>query len=171
MNQDLRFLAENITEWPERASDKDSVRRDGMGWSYTNSEHCNGQYFRRTEWRAARDELAEERVKHVERVTRRAMAGVLSDPIQFTTEDDEAWRELEKRQSPTGIDVYRVHRLFGVVDHEIHHASKKLLLCGVRTEGKPARKEIEEARDTLTRWLEIQDEDEAMLAAAAGEAH
>jgi hypothetical protein len=58
------------------------------------------------------------------------------------------------------VDVYRVHRLFGVTDNEIHHASKKLLLCGVRTGGKPARKEIEEARDTLNRWLEIQDEDE-----------
>lgn len=58
------------------------------------------------------------------------------------------------------VDVYRVHRLFDVTDNEIHHASKKLLLCGVRTGGKPARKEIEEARDTLNRWLEIQDEDE-----------
>lgn len=57
------------------------------------------------------------------------------------------------------VDVYRVHRLFDVTDNEIHHASKKLLLCGVRTGGKPARKEVEEARDTLTRWLEIQDED------------
>jgi hypothetical protein len=57
------------------------------------------------------------------------------------------------------VDVYRVHRLFGVTDNELHHASKKILLCGVRTGGKPARKEIEEARDTLNRWLEIQDED------------
>lgn len=59
------------------------------------------------------------------------------------------------------IDVYRTHRLFVVKDHEIHHASKKLLLCGVRTGGKPVRKEVEEARDTLNRWLEIMDEDEA----------
>lgn len=57
------------------------------------------------------------------------------------------------------IDVYRVHRLFPVHDHELHHASKKILLCGVRTGGKPAVKEIREARDTLTRWLEIQEED------------
>lgn len=58
------------------------------------------------------------------------------------------------------VDVYRVHRLFNVTDNELHHASKKILLCGVRTGGKPARKEIEEARDTLNRWLEIQDEDQ-----------
>lgn len=57
------------------------------------------------------------------------------------------------------VDVYRVHRLFNVTDNELHHASKKILLCGVRTGGKPIRKEIEEARDTLNRWLEIQDED------------
>lgn len=57
------------------------------------------------------------------------------------------------------VDVYRVHRLFGVEDNEIHHASKKLLLCGVRTGGKPARREVTEARDTLNRWLEIMDED------------
>jgi len=60
------------------------------------------------------------------------------------------------------VDVYRVHRLFDVTDNEIHHASKKLLLCGVRTGGKPARKEVEEARDTLNRWLEIQAEEERL---------
>jgi len=58
------------------------------------------------------------------------------------------------------VDVYRVHRLFKVFDPELHHASKKILLCGVRTGGKPARQEIVEARDTLNRWLEILDEDE-----------
>ena len=67
------------------------------------------------------------------------------------------YKDVSNLQS---VDVYRVHRLFGVTDNEIHHASKKLLLCGVRTGGKPARKEVEEARDTLNRWLEIQDEDE-----------
>lgn len=58
------------------------------------------------------------------------------------------------------VDVYRVHRLFNVTDNELHHASKKILLCGVRTGGKPVRKEIEEARDTLNRWLEIEEEDQ-----------
>jgi len=67
------------------------------------------------------------------------------------------YKDVSRLQS---VDVYRVHRLFDVTDNEIHHASKKLLLCGVRTGGKPARKEVEEARDTLNRWLEIQDEDE-----------
>lgn len=55
------------------------------------------------------------------------------------------------------IDVYQVHALFNVQDPSgcIHHASKKLLLGGVRTGGKPYFKDIKEARDTLTRWLHI----------------
>lgn len=69
------------------------------------------------------------------------------------------YKDVSRLQS---VDVYRVHRLFGVTDNEIHHASKKLLLCGVRTGGKPARKEVEEARDTLNRWLEIQAEEERL---------
>ena len=58
------------------------------------------------------------------------------------------------------IDVYRVIELFGVTDHAIGHAVKKLLLCGQRTGGKNEEKEITEARDTLNRWLEMREEDE-----------
>jgi len=56
------------------------------------------------------------------------------------------------------VDVYQVHQLFGIDDCSgcIQHASKKLLLSGVRTGGKPKRKDIEEARDTLTRWLQME---------------
>lgn len=55
------------------------------------------------------------------------------------------------------IDVYAVHQLFDIQDPSgaIQHASKKLLLSGVRTGGKSAVDDIREARDTLTRWLEI----------------
>lgn len=55
------------------------------------------------------------------------------------------------------IDVYKVHQLFNVNDPSgaIQHASKKLLLSGVRTGGKSQYDDIREARDTLTRWLEI----------------
>jgi len=55
------------------------------------------------------------------------------------------------------IDVYAVHQLFAINDPSgsIHHASKKLLLSGVRTGGKSAYKDVKEARDTLTRWLEL----------------
>lgn len=96
------------------------------------------------------------------------------DAIGQNGNDGQHYQEQEKARSMSArypkyykdvrhleaVDVYRVHRLFGVTDNELHHASKKILLCGVRTGGKPAREEIREARDTLTRWLEIQDEDE-----------
>lgn len=57
----------------------------------------------------------------------------------------------------SSIDVYKVHELFDVNDPSgaIHHASKKLLLSGVRTGGKSKYDDIKEARDTLDRWLEI----------------
>lgn len=57
------------------------------------------------------------------------------------------------------IDVYAVHQLFQINDPSgaIQHASKKLLLSGSRTGGKSGRKDIEEARDTLTRWLQLNE--------------
>lgn len=57
------------------------------------------------------------------------------------------------------IDVYRVHRLFGVNDEVLCHASKKLLLSGVRTGGKTLEQDVKEARDSLNRWLEMLTED------------
>ena len=60
----------------------------------------------------------------------------------------------------TEIDVYAVHHLFQIQDPSgcIQHASKKLLLAGVRTGGKGAFKDIQEARDTLSRWLQLNQE-------------
>ena len=56
------------------------------------------------------------------------------------------------------VDVYQVHNLFAIEDWSgcIQHASKKLLLSGVRTGGKTKRQDVEEARDTLTRWLKVE---------------
>lgn len=58
------------------------------------------------------------------------------------------------------IDVYAVHQLFAIDDPSgaIQHASKKLLLSGVRTGNKSKYKDIKEARDTLNRWLEMNQE-------------
>lgn len=57
----------------------------------------------------------------------------------------------------TSVDVYAVHKLFDIQDPSgcIQHASKKLLLSGVRTGGKSFYDDIKEARDTLNRWLEL----------------
>ena len=57
------------------------------------------------------------------------------------------------------IDIYRLLDLFGVTDHALGHAIKKLVLAGVRTGGKPSFKDIAEARDTLNRKLEMLQED------------
>lgn len=63
-------------------------------------------------------------------------------------------------QGMTEIDVYAVHYLFDIQDPSgaIQHASKKLLLSGVRTGGKSKFQDIKEARDTLNRWLELNKE-------------
>ena len=55
------------------------------------------------------------------------------------------------------LDVYAVHQVFNIQDPSgaIQHASKKLLLSGVRTGGKTKKDDIREARDTLNRWLEL----------------
>lgn len=55
------------------------------------------------------------------------------------------------------VDVYAVHKLFDIQDPSgcIQHASKKLLLSGVRTGGKSVYDDIREARDTINRWLEL----------------
>lgn len=60
----------------------------------------------------------------------------------------------------TEIDVYAVHHLFNIQDPSgaIQHASKKLLLSGVRTGGKSKYDDIREARDTLTRWMQLHDD-------------
>lgn len=57
----------------------------------------------------------------------------------------------------TKLDVYTVHKLFDIQDPSgcLQHASKKILLAGVRNSGKPAYQDIKEARDTLSRWLDL----------------
>lgn len=57
----------------------------------------------------------------------------------------------------TEIDVYYVHHLFHLQDPSgcLHQASRTLLLSGSHTGGVPVFKDIERARDILTRWLQI----------------
>lgn len=55
------------------------------------------------------------------------------------------------------VDVYAVHHLFEINDPSgaIQEASRKLLLSGLQGTGKPDFQNILEARDILTRWLEL----------------
>ena len=60
----------------------------------------------------------------------------------------------------TELDIYAVCRMFPVDDASgaINHARKKLLIPGARTGGKSLYDDIKEARDTLNRWLELNEE-------------
>ncbi len=65
----------------------------------------------------------------------------------------------------TEADVYRICDLFEVGKRDpsgaTHHAIKKLLLPGVRTGGKSVEDDVKEARNTLTRRLDMWAEDRA----------
>lgn len=80
-----------------------------------------------------------------------------SDPVPLSKKYPKYYKSVGDL---TEVDVYAVHHLFSITDPSgcIHHASKKLLLSGVRTGGKSAFKDIEEARDTLTRWLALNED-------------
>lgn len=60
----------------------------------------------------------------------------------------------------THIDVYRVLELFNVTDPCVQHAVKKLLVAGGRGAGKDMTQDIQEAIDTLNRWLAMRVEDD-----------
>lgn len=57
------------------------------------------------------------------------------------------------------IDIYRFLELFNVRDNALGHAIKKLIVPGMRGGGKPAEKDVQEAIDTLQRWIEMRRED------------
>jgi hypothetical protein len=56
------------------------------------------------------------------------------------------------------LDIYRLLKLYNVTDQALGHAVKKLLCPGGRGQ-KSTKQDIIEARDTLNRWIELDDED------------
>lgn len=56
------------------------------------------------------------------------------------------------------VDVYRVLNLFEISDPCLQHAIKKLLVAG-RRGAKDFERDIKEAQDSLTRCLEMRNED------------
>ena len=86
------------------------------------------------------------------------MVNMQNKPIDLTKTMSAKYPQYFKDVSElTEIDVYCIHHLFQIDDPAgcIQHASKKLLLSGVRTGGKSKYQDIKEARDTLNRWLEL----------------
>jgi hypothetical protein len=67
----------------------------------------------------------------------------------------------------THVDIYRVLQLFAVTDPCLQHAAKKILVAGGRGAGKDIRRDVQEAIDTLTRWQEMRDEEEAATVSPA----
>lgn len=60
----------------------------------------------------------------------------------------------------TEIDTYAINMMFPINDPSgaLIHARKKLLIPGTRTGGKSLVDDVREARDTLTRWLQLQNQ-------------
>lgn len=56
------------------------------------------------------------------------------------------------------VDIYRILDLFGVTDHAIAHAIKKLMCAGLRG-AKPEEQDIREAIASLNRKLQMLAED------------
>ena len=56
------------------------------------------------------------------------------------------------------VDVYRVLHAFEVTDPCLQHAAKKIMCAGGRG-AKDAKKDVEEAIDSLVRWLEMRREE------------
>lgn len=106
-------------------------------------------------------------LSYVERGTYKFLRYIESGPTEETTGEDEQDEQIKHRhyfKPVTGydyIDIYRVLRMWGVVDHEIGHAVKKLLNAGQRG-AKDKRQDLKEAIDTLERMIAILDEDEAL---------
>ena len=67
----------------------------------------------------------------------------------------------------THVDVYRILELFNVTSPPLQHAIKKLLLPGGR-HAKDLRHDLQEARDSITRALEMLDEDAHLDAVRMG---
>ena len=83
---------------------------------------------------------------------------VLEEAISLSEKYPEYYKSVEHLDE---VDVYAVHHIFDIQDPSgaIQHASKKLLLSGVRTGGKSKCQDIKEARDTLSRWLQLNPEE------------
>ena len=57
------------------------------------------------------------------------------------------------------VDVYRVLELYEVTNPNLQHAIKKLLVAGGRGAGKNIEQDVNEAIDTLSRYLQMRAED------------
>ena len=164
MNEDKKWIVENVTEWNGTHKYVARSSNTNLFWS---DRIIYGNSLNKDQWQAARNELedpfsspeedeawkaAEERMDII------GHNGATGEHYQPRSLEDRYPQYYKSVRHLEFVDVYQVHHLFAIEDWSgcIQHASKKLLLSGVRTGGKTKRQDIEEARDTLTRWLEVE---------------
>ena len=148
MNQDLRWLAEKITEW--NGSHGYIGKRDqGAYWMHVPMQR---ECFTQSEWQAARDELLAPEIGVVE--------SFLGSPFS-TPEEDEVFAAIEKKQEryqdAQGEDwIDEAARTFTA--EEFRGAMKFTLGKYVRRAGKKdaLESEIEKIRSYASRWLEYE---------------
>ena len=167
MHADLIWLAKNVSEWGGTYGFQNIFLENEKAGYYSNPDSEVYKTFTRDQWQAARNELedpfsspeedeawkaAEERMDII------GHNGATGEHYQPRSLEDRYPQYYKSVRHLEFVDVYQVHHLFAIEDWSgcIQHASKKLLLSGVRTGGKTKRQDIEEARDTLTRWLEVE---------------
>jgi len=114
MHADLKWLAENVSEWGGTYNFKHIFLEDGRADYSSVPDDVVLRTFTRDQWQAARDELFTQRAAQRQRpgiktqVTAwhaaedEILASEMGDPDNpFTTPDEEeAWREVEKKINP-----------------------------------------------------------------------
>lgn len=77
-------------------------------------------------------------------------------PLGYTRQHSHYFKDVSKLHE---IDLYRVFDLFGVTHPCAQHAVKKLMMAGQRGV-KDIERDVREAGDTVSRWLQMIAEDD-----------
>ena len=159
MHADLKWLAENVSEWGGTYGYNHIFLEDGEAEADYSSEPFGlPKTFTRDQWQAARDELV----------------SPFSSP-----EEDEAWQAAEQRMDAIGqngatgdhyeapaskyhvqikgqrVDVYDILSAYGVTNPADAHAIKKMLCPGQRG-AKDGIQDRQEAIVSLQRAIELE---------------
>ena len=95
MHADLKWLAENVSEWGGTYSFKHIFLKDGEAEADYSSEPCSlPKTFTRAQWQAAREELI------IQRAAQRQRPNIKTQVTAWHAAEDEAWREAEKKFNP-----------------------------------------------------------------------
>jgi len=148
MPEDLKWIAEHVSEWPENYLSvdlviNDSVRPYGKCCNYFESR-TEGKYAQ-PEWLQARRELR----------------------LVTTEKEDEAWEAMQPKRSKyhveinpgVWVDVYDVLTAYTVTNPADAHAIKKMLCPGKRG-AKSANQDRREAIQSLERAIELESNDD-----------